>query len=87
MTQLVQTLGQLTAGILSTALVVPFYSYYVRGSIFPGTTQVVQVNEYIDTTSDTSKGDLNVETDVGHNSDVDDDGDADCESSDLEEIQ
>ena len=88
MTQLVQTLGQLTAGIISTALVVPFYAYYVKGSIFPVRSQVspvIQVNEYDkggDTTSDVSKGDLNVETDVD-----DMDGDADSESSDLEEIQ
>lgn len=31
--QLVQTLGQLAAGILSTSLIVPLYSYY-RGTFF-----------------------------------------------------
>lgn len=31
--QLVQTLGQLAAGVLSTSLIVPFYAYY-RGTLF-----------------------------------------------------
>ena len=57
--QLFQTLGQLVAGLLSSSLVIPVYSFYTRGYIFynNNNNNVSQFNEPSDNEEDNTVSD------------------------------
>jgi hypothetical protein len=60
MQQLVQTLAQLSASLLSAAFVVPLYSYYVKGSrtpIPPPQQQTALFEQYDSTIVDSDESD------------------------------
>jgi len=58
--QLFQTLGQLVAGLLSSSLAIPVYSFYTRGYIFynnNNNNNVSQFNEPSDNEEDNTVSD------------------------------
>lgn len=49
MTQFIQTLAQLSAGVITAVFAVPVYSYYVKGNLFR------EYNEYNEEINDINK--------------------------------
>lgn len=47
MTQFIQTLAQLSAGVITAVFAVPVYSYYVKGNLFSVTNEFNEYNEEI----------------------------------------
>ena len=83
--QLFQTLGQLVAGLLSSSLAIPVYSFYTRGYIFynnnnNNNNNVSQFNEPSDNEEDNTVSDNEADNETSDN-------EADNEASDNEREQ
>ena len=64
MTQFIQTLAQLSAGVVTAVFAVPVYSYYVKGNLFR------EYNEYNEEINDIKEKSSNVNHD-DRSSDID----------------
>ena len=71
MTQFIQTLAQLSAGVVTAVFAVPVYSYYVKGNLFFSTNEYNEEYEISDINKEKSSNinhdDRSSDTDVEDN--------------------
>ena len=92
MTQLFQTLGQLSAALLTTTLAVPVYSFYTRYNrntdnthyeMFEENSNFVDTNNTAENTCDDA--DINADIDEGIDGDIDDDDSSDLDDCSIQQ--
>jgi Ran GTPase-activating protein (RanGAP) involved in mRNA processing and transport len=68
MTQFIQTLAQLSAGVVTAVFAVPVYSYYVKGNLFREYNEYnEEINDIKEKSSNVNHDDRSSDTDVEDN--------------------
>ena len=70
MKQFIQTLAQLSAAIVTSAVAVPVYSYYTKGFLFKGNNS--SINEVYELEDDSDESENVTEREVTEDADADD---------------